>query len=42
MKARLTVGLLFGLLLAASNLFADEIRPALLEINERDGGCYRR
>ena len=37
MKARLTVGLLFGLLVAASSL-ADEIRPALLEINERDGG----
>jgi hypothetical protein len=38
MKARLTVGLLFGLLVAASSLCADEIRPALLEINERDGG----
>jgi hypothetical protein len=30
--------LLFGLLLFPSNSFADEIRPALLEINEREGG----
>lgn len=38
MKTRLAVGLLFGLLVAAPSVFADEIRPALLEINERDGG----
>lgn len=30
--------LLLGLLLAPLNLFADEIRPALLEITEREGG----
>ncbi|TDI90989.1 MAG: HupE/UreJ family protein, partial [Chloroflexi bacterium] len=38
MKTRRAVGLLFGLLVAAPSVFADEIRPALLEINERDGG----
>ena len=35
----LTAGLLFGLLMSPlMSAFADEIRPALLEINEREGG----
>jgi len=34
----LTACLLFGWLLLPMSLFADEIRPALLELSERDGG----
>ena len=34
----LTAGLLFGLLASPLSVFADEIRPALLEINESKGG----
>lgn len=35
---RWAAGVLFSLLMSPFNLGADEIRPALLEINERDGG----
>jgi hypothetical protein len=34
----LAAGLLFGLLMSPLSVFADEIRPALLEMNESEGG----
>jgi len=38
LQHRMTAGILLVLLFAPASLTADEFRPALLEINERDGG----